>query len=549
MNKILRLTLMMLLAMVGMQTWADEVTDELTVTSLGLPTDGTSYAAFSDKTVTSAAVYAGNVATNKGAYIQLRSSNNNSGIVSTTSGGTLKKVSIQFNSSTTANKRKVDVYGSTTAYTSASQLYGSSINGEKIGSVTYDGTTTTYNIEVSGNYQYVGFRSNSGAVYLDKVTIVWDTAGGTTTTVTAPEISGETPFTDKTTVTITVPTGTTVYYTTDGSMPSDQGDDYQEPFEISATTTVKAVAYDSEGNHSSVVSKEFVKQANVTTTGSGTEADPYTCADVIALVNGNATPSDNVYVKGKVSTASTDTQANITQYGNATFYISDDGTATNQVQAFRNKNFNEEKYTSTSEIPQLGDDVVLCGKPTLYNGTIELASGNYLVSVIHNSVKVDTLSFTASEALAQLAAGTQPTGVCYISGTISQDVDTTGVAQYGNLTYYISDDGTETNQLEVFRGKSFNGEKFNSDFLLKKGDKVKILGRIINYTDTNTGTTTPEVTSGSVLVEYNGVTTGITNVKGDGTNVNAPAYNLAGQRVGKDYKGVVIQNGKKCIRK
>lgn len=423
------------------------------------------------------------------------------------------------------------------------------VGGISYGTKTVSKKSTDYSFDGSSSGELIIKITNGArAAYIKTITVEYGN-GGTTTTVTAPEISGETPFTDKTTVTITVPTGTTVYYTTDCSMPSDQGDDYQEPFEISATTTVKAVAYDSEGNHSSVVSKEFVKQANVTTTGSGTEADPYTCADVIALVNGNATPSDNVYVKGKVSTASTDTQANITQYGNATFYISDDGTATNQVQAFRNKNFNEEKYTSTSEIPQLGDDVVLCGKPTLYNGTIELASGNYLVSVIHNSVKVDTLSFTASEALAQLAAGTQPTGVCYISGTISQDVDTTGVAQYGNLTYYISDDGTETNQLEVFRGKSFNGEKFNSDFLLKKGDKVKILGRIINYTDTNTGTTTPEVTSGSVLVEYNGVTTGITNVKGDGTNVNAPAYNLAGQRVGKDYKGVVIQNGKKCIRK
>lgn len=31
------------------------------------------------------------------------------------------------------------------------------------------------------------------------------------------------------------------------------------------------------------------------------------------------------------------------------------------------------------------------------------------------------------------------------------------------------------------------------------------------------------------------------------TEVNAPMYNLAGQRVGKDYKGLVIQNGKKYL--
>ncbi|WP_195252618.1 hypothetical protein [Hoylesella timonensis] len=46
-------------------------------------------------------------------------------------------------------------------------------------------------------------------------------------------------------------------------------------------------------------------------------------------------------------------------------------------------------------------------------------------------------------------------------------------------------------------------------------------------------------------------TTGIDNVNQlDSTiNDNAPMYNLAGQRVGKEYKGVVIQNGKKFINR
>ena len=43
-------------------------------------------------------------------------------------------------------------------------------------------------------------------------------------------------------------------------------------------------------------------------------------------------------------------------------------------------------------------------------------------------------------------------------------------------------------------------------------------------------------------------TTGIDTIKAT-QNENAPIYNLAGQRVGKNYKGVVIQNGKKFIKK
>ena len=44
-------------------------------------------------------------------------------------------------------------------------------------------------------------------------------------------------------------------------------------------------------------------------------------------------------------------------------------------------------------------------------------------------------------------------------------------------------------------------------------------------------------------------TSGIKNVQTIEVNDKAPIYNLAGQRVSKDYKGVVIQNGKKFVRR
>ena len=51
-------------------------------------------------------------------------------------------------------------------------------------------------------------------------------------------------------------------------------------------------------------------------------------------------------------------------------------------------------------------------------------------------------------------------------------------------------------------------------------------------------------------LSFDDETTGIANVN-DNVNFNAdaPMYNLAGQRVGKNYKGVVIQNGKKMLMK
>ena len=51
------------------------------------------------------------------------------------------------------------------------------------------------------------------------------------------------------------------------------------------------------------------------------------------------------------------------------------------------------------------------------------------------------------------------------------------------------------------------------------------------------------------LIFVNGHTTGVNHVTIDKMNANAPMYNLAGQRVSKNYKGVVIQNGKKFFNK
>ena len=76
--------------------------------------------------------------------------------------------------------------------------------------------------------------------------------------VTAPEISGTTPFTDSTEVTIQGPQGAALYYTTDGSTPTSESMDYSEPITLSATTTVKAIAI-LDGETSAVASKTFTK--------------------------------------------------------------------------------------------------------------------------------------------------------------------------------------------------------------------------------------------------------------------------------------------------
>lgn len=63
--------------------------------------------------------------------------------------------------------------------------------------------------------------------------------------------------------------------------------------------------------------------------------------------------------------------------------------------------------------------------------------------------------------------------------------------------------------------------------------------------------TTPihQVRVKSFTITLKDVPSGIEEISNGSLNGEAPIYNLAGQRVSKEYKGVVIQNGKKFIKK
>ena len=128
---------------------------------------GTSYSAWSDKTSNSDAVYAGNSAGGNSS-IQLRSSDN-SGIITTTSGGKAKKVAVTWESHTT-NGRTLQVYGKNTAYTAVTELYNTDNQGTLLGTIVYGSSTE---LTISGDYAYIGLRSSSGAMYLSEIRITW----------------------------------------------------------------------------------------------------------------------------------------------------------------------------------------------------------------------------------------------------------------------------------------------------------------------------------------------------------------------------------------
>ena len=99
-----------------------------------------------------------------------------------------------------------------------------------------------------------------------------------------------------------------------------------------------------------------------------------------------------------------------------------------------------------------------------------------------------------------------------------------------------------------------------NQYLTNGTDKVMIYDKFktkTNITDGEgfdvTGILVTAKLSGNIIKEFAPISapvpTGINNITTEAADANAPAYNLAGQKVGKEYKGVVIKAGKKFIQK
>lgn len=201
------LTLLTIVCTVG--GYAQEtVTDELTATTLNVSTK--SYQKFATKTLSSGASYDGAafIDSNNPKGIQIKAKKDTkgfyTGIITSASSGTIKSITINFNS---ANSNTLGIYGKNTAYTTADDLFGSAA-GELIKNV--DNSKTAVTITPDKAYKFIGFKSNKGTIYIDKITIVWEKAATTpATTTTFGTNSGKTfTFTNGTLEGFTTPTAT-----------------------------------------------------------------------------------------------------------------------------------------------------------------------------------------------------------------------------------------------------------------------------------------------------------------------------------------------------
>lgn len=249
-----------------------------------------------------------------------------------------------------------------------------------------------------------------------------------------------------------------------------------------------------------------------TYTGQGTANNPYTVADANNYIKAGVNLDSTVYVKGKISAVDSVSLS----YGNAYYKISDDGTSTGQLIVYRGYAFGNQKFKSATEI-KVGDDVIIVGKIGAFKGTYEFMQGNYINTLNGQTYTPTTVNdnfidkpYNVAKAIQVIAAGA-PTAPVYVKGIISTAPSFN--ATYGSLTYYISDDGKTTTQIQVYSGLGIGGAKFTSASDLKLGQTVEVYGVIKDYNGK------PEIDKNNTLISVTGEGTSTGGETGGGTAV------------------------------
>ena len=247
----------------------------------------------------------------------------------------------------------------------------------------------------------------------------------------------------------------------------------------------------------------------------GTVEHPYSVASILALAEDsgwtNDNPSEELHVKGIVSRVK---EYQLDTYGNISYYISDDGSESEELYVFGGYNFDCKRFTSEDELVK-GDEVVICGQIVVYKGTVEFTDHNYLVLRNGEGPEVVPPADPVGDGTAENPynvsgvmkyyeehgwSSDNKSPEIYAKGKISYVVKFDD--QYGSINYYISDDGTSNNEFYVYAGYNFNDTKFSGKDDLKIGDEVVIRGKITTYNGA------PQFDMHNYLVSLNGETSG-----------------------------------------
>ncbi|MBR1995907.1 MAG: hypothetical protein IJ989_01465 [Paludibacteraceae bacterium] len=201
-----------------------------------------------------------------------------------------------------------------------------------------------------------------------KVTVAGVESGAETVELPVFSVT-EANFTEAFNLTITSAEGTTLKYTLDNSNPKESAtavvvESNTATIAIPAKSTiVRAVAV--KGDLVSGVKSMTYCYINSAETA-------YTVTEALAIYNEGLGLSNKLYIKGSVKSI----EELSTEFGNATYTITD---GESDLYIFRGINLGGEKFTSADQL-FVGDDLVLYGQLTSYNGNPQVAANSEIIS-------------------------------------------------------------------------------------------------------------------------------------------------------------------------
>lgn len=257
-------------------------------------------------------------------------------------------------------------------------------------------------------------------------------------------------------------------------------------------------------------------------TGDGTVDNPYNvmaALEYIESLGADVESEQNIYIKGVVVTV---TEEYTTNYGNGTYYISDDGTNKNQFYVYRAMYLGNKKFTAGDTQIQEGDTVVVCGKVVNYKGTTPETAQNksFLYSLNGKTAGGGGGASGTPKGSGTLDDPYNPAGVIAYINTLGSDVESPKdvyikgkigtvteeyTTNFGNGTFTIVEEGAEGTAFTVYRALYLGNKKFaNGDTQIKEGDEVIVCGKVINYR----GNTPETQQNKAYLYSLNGKTAG-----------------------------------------
>lgn len=111
--------------------------------------------------------------------------------------------------------------------------------------------------------------------------------------------------------------------------------------------------------------------------GDGSLENPYNVSAVLSLYAKGNPEGQSVYVKGKISKIKS---LDVSQWERAQYFISDDGTENAQFQIYNGYYLDGKPFTSNDQI-KVGDEVIVYGELSSYQGTPQIAQNSKIVSI------------------------------------------------------------------------------------------------------------------------------------------------------------------------